>query len=560
MFSLTQKQIEVRDLKALDLLVSAPAGCGKTEALALRIQGLIQRGDVDVPKRILVTTFSNRARDNIKDRLRHYLSPSEMRNRVTVLNFHGLAARVIRSHANVIGLSDDLLFPENDWIGEQLRRRNVPLNEQEVIQNLLREIKQQPLTDSEVVAKLQSAGNILALELEQLRSEEGRLTYDDLPRLAELILNNECVADLYAMHFGAVVVDEFQDLTLQQLRIINRIGYKRTTFGGDRAQGIYSFAGARPIEVDKAVRTECTNVIEFSESHRSSPAVIETVNALTPITLGQKLSSAHPDSWPSGGLSGAINHQSPTEEAEWIVKVSRAILRWVPNHRIGVLSRTASRRKFVDEAFAKVDVPQFRWDDALLDTDTAKLVKAMLARFDLVAYSASQDRVSFLRSAVGFEAITEVDTRKNLVEALDWVHDLLAQSESPEAIRERIKAGDSMNLITNPGVHLLSGHLGKGQQFDWVIVVGLEEGSIPFFKATTPDEIREEARVLSVMISRARHGVILSRAVSFPTNLGYPRHRSPSSFLKSVYDAGALGEPEVISWFRQLDWSAVAKI
>lgn len=125
----TQKQIDIRDTRVLDLLVVAPAGCGKTEALALRIQGLLQRGDVAAPKKILATTFSNRARDNIRERLRYYLAPSVMRDRVTVSNFHGLAARLIRAHGNVIGLSEELLLPESDWIGEQLRQRNIPWND-----------------------------------------------------------------------------------------------------------------------------------------------------------------------------------------------------------------------------------------------------------------------------------------------------------------------------------------------------------------------------------------------------------------------------------------------
>lgn len=108
-----------------------------------------------------------------------------------------------------------------------------PWNDRGAIQNALRETKQQPFSDAAVEAELERLGNVTALELERLRKEEGRLTYDDLPRLAELILGYESVADLYATHFGAVVVDEFQDLTPQQLRIVNRIGYKRTTYGGD---------------------------------------------------------------------------------------------------------------------------------------------------------------------------------------------------------------------------------------------------------------------------------------------------------------------------------------
>lgn len=559
MVSPTLKQLEIRDAEALNLLVVAPAGCGKTEALALRIQGLLQRGVVVAPRKILVTTFSNRARDNIKERLRSYLPPVVMRERVSVVNFHGLAARLIRAHANVIGLSTELILPENDWIGDQIRQRNTPWNDRGPIQNALRETKQQPLDDAAVEAELARLGNPTALELERLRKAEGRLTYDDLPRLAELILSHEAVADLYATHFGAVVVDEFQDLTPQQLRIVNHIGHKRTTYGGDLAQGIYGFAGAQPLEVDQVIRSECTSVIEFSESHRSSPAVLGMVNALIPLTSGQTLTAADAGSWPSGGLAGSVVHQSAGLEADWVVKLARAILARAPGQRIGVLARTAPRRRFVDAAVAATDIPHFRWDDGILDTDTAKLVKAMLARFDPLAYTKADDKVAFLRDAADYELITDVDVRKNTADALGWVQDLLLGAVSPQDIRARIKIGDSSTLITSAGVHLLSGHVGKGQQFDWVVVVGVEEDFIPFSMATTPEKIAEEARVLSVMISRARHGVILSRATSVPTNGGYPKSRNASRFLQSIATANPIDASGIVDWFNTANWHEIAR-
>ena len=97
-----------------------------------------------------------------------------------------------------------------------------------------------------------------------------------------------------------------------------------------------------------------------------------------------------------------------------------------------------------------------------MDTDTAKLVKAMLARFDVAAYTAAPDKVTFLRMAVDFDSITDVDTRKSMADALGWVQDLLSKAVKPESIRGRIKVGDSATLITSPGVHLLRGHVGKG--------------------------------------------------------------------------------------------------
>src|SRR3954454_11358194 len=135
----TQAQIDIREHPGLDLLVVAPAGCGKTEALALRVHGLLQRGAAAPPRRILITTFSNRARDNIRDRLASYLSPSAMRDRVAIANFHGLSARIFRAHASVIGLSPTLIIPNSDWVGEQCRSKGLNFKLSGAVQELLRE-------------------------------------------------------------------------------------------------------------------------------------------------------------------------------------------------------------------------------------------------------------------------------------------------------------------------------------------------------------------------------------------------------------------------------------
>ena len=62
------------------------------------------------------------------------------------------------------------------------------------------------------------------------------------------------------------------------------------------------------------------------------------------------------------------------------------------------------------------------------------------------------------------------------------------------------------------GVHLLNAHIGKGQQFDWVFVPGVEENHLPDKRNTSPAQLAEEYRVLLVMLSRARHGIVLTRS------------------------------------------------
>ena len=554
----TEAQQRIRDHCGLGLLVVAPAGCGKTEGLAFRVAGLIERGQVAHPRRVLVTTFSNRARDNIRDRMKDYVPRIVMRDRVTVANFHGLSARLIRAHGQIIGIAPDLILPESDWVGEECQRRGLDWTPRRAVEVLLRRTKQEAADDAAVEQALIAHGNPDALDIERRRITEGRLTYDDLPRLAELILANDTVAALYQNHFSAVVVDEFQDLTPQQLRIVNRIGYGRTTFAGDLAQGIYGFAGAVPAEVDRHVRAECPDVIELAESHRSSPAVLSMVNALTSLTGGKKLTSALPDSWPSGGLAAGIQFKSVQDEASFAIKFAQSILEKVPSQRIGVVSRTANRRRFADAAASSSGLPVHRWDDGVLDTDTARVIKAMLTRLKPADLMAASDPVQFLRELAGIDLIIEPDTRKNVVDALGWCLDRVSEGLNTKQIRDRVKIGDETTLLSAPGLHLLSGHIGKGQQFDWVVVIGAEDGVIPDFRASTPETRLEEARVLSVMISRARHGVVVTFSRQVPTLAGRIRDQDHSPFFTELKTAGFTNLAGVESLFDTLDWDAVA--
>lgn len=553
----TAAQQRVRDHEGLGLLVVAPAGCGKTEALGFRVAGLLERGQVVQPRRVLVITFSNRARDNIRDRLKDYVSANVMRDSVSVANFHGLSARLIRAHGQVIGIDPNLILPESDWVGEECQRRGLDWNPRRAVEDLLRRTKQEAADDAAVEQALIADGNPDALDIEHQRIAEGRLTYDDLPRLAELILANDTVADLYRNHFSAVVVDEFQDLTPQQLRIVNRIGFGKTTFAGDLAQGIYGFAGAVPAEVDRQVRAECADVIEFAESHRSSPAVLSMVNALSGLTGGKDLISAVPDSWPGGGLAAGIKFNSAEAEADFAIKFAQTILGKISSQRIGVISRTANRRRFVDAAASSSGLPVHRWDDGVLDTDTARIVKSMLTRLRPADLLAAPDPVQFLRDLADFDSIIEPDIRKRVVDALGWCLDRVREGLDAKRIRARIKIGDETTLLSAPGLHLLSGHVGKGQQFDWVVVVGAEDGVIPDFRATTPETKLEEARVLSVMISRARHGVVVTCSRQVPTLAGRVRSQEHSPFFKELKAAGFTNLAGVESFFDSLNWGAV---
>lgn len=564
MLDITPKQAQVLDHKGLSLLIIAPAGCGKTETLALRVRGLLDQQAVRASQRILVATFTKRARDNMHDRLSHYLTPREMREAVTVCNFHGLFARIIQAHSNVIGLDPKrLTMPEHDWVGERCRALKLKGLTNDVKSDIS-SAKRRALNDEQVLAELQGSGNQYAFMIEEQRQAESRLTYDDLPRLAELILANDEVAALYRQHFGAIIVDEFQDLTPQQLRVVQRIGYKKTTYAGDLAQGIYAFAGAQPEYVKKELETECSETIEFAESFRSSPAVLTAVNSLNSLTGGQVLTAAAPDSWPSGGLAAYRQFNRAQEEAKYIKNLCSWILSegQAPQQRIGISARLNKRRRqLVDEVIAASGLPYCIWDDGVLDKSIAQKIRSMLRGLSLSEFHSADDPLAFLRQAVAFDNEQDPDERTALSSAVDWCLDLLQKDLNPDTIQKRIQIGDNDSLITRAGIHLLTGHAGKGQQFDWMVVVGLEEDYLPSYQAIQAGDnsamMDEEARTLAVMLSRARHGVLVTSSSVIPGDF-IPNKRQ-SRFLTNLLPAVISDRQQIHDWLTEADWKAIAE-
>jgi len=93
-------------------------------------------------------------------------------------------------------------------------------------------------------------------------------------------------------------------------------------------------------------------------------------------------------------------------------------------------------------------------------------------------------------------------------------------------LRTLRSSGDPQQAVSS-GVHLLNAHTGKGQQFDWTFVVGLEERHVPDKRSSQGAALAEEMRILLVMLSRARHGLVVTSVTTLDGMYGpYPAVRS----------------------------------
>lgn len=500
------------------VLVTAPPGCGKTEVLAMRAAHLLSTGAVRPRRKILTLTFTNRARDNIKQRLQQQLGEARSRRWVDVLNFHEFAIRLVQAHGNLIGLTADVEYPNRNWMKKTLAKQTSDWRSQKAATETLDAVKREPLTDAELTVRLLASNNQIAVNVERERQSAGYLDYGDILRHAQRILRDKRISAILKEHYDAVLVDEFQDLTLQQFDIARRVTRTNSMYVGDPYQGIFGWAGAAPLEVLTKLKDDGYIPVDLDISFRSSPAVLAVVNALSAALGATPLSAAEPDRWPRGGVAYAMTFESDGSEARGTVALCDYLASKYTNDRIGVICRAEYRRGALERAFSKAQhKPQF-WDIALDTPYVATMLKRQGRNVRKGAPYQEQVEDLLLRVSSALRR-SDIETLNDVQSACEQLMEMEQLGMDLGEVLSRIRdvRGTSAN---EPGVHVLNAHTGKGQQFDWVFVIGLEEGHVPSTYAKTADELLEEQRVLMVMVSRARRGVFLSHATKTSNRYG----------------------------------------
>lgn len=534
-----ERQQELADLPIGTVLAIAPAGCGKTEALALRARAAIARGDVAAPRKILAVTYSNKAKANLAARMGSCVGPN-WRARITVANLHGLAARIVKAHGEQIGVPTDITLPERPWIYRKHRELGISWKDpaaSDAFDAALRDAKNGPFTDDEVWDRLVATGNQQALGYETALRDDGRLDFDDVIRHAARLLDLDAVAVLYREHFALVLVDEVQDLSMLQLGMVEALGHGRVTYAGDPAQGIYTFAGAQPAQVFPAIEALSPATVELDVSYRSAPAVLRAVNAVADAMGATQLQCADPDAWPDDGHVTGFYHDNLDDEAATLVEAISGLLEDQLT-TVGVVFRRATRVAALRKRLAEADIGFEDWTRALHFPGTV----ALLHRWWPQASKAAEDdpgRLDELERLCreNLEA-DDADSLDELATAIDQLEQALADDMTLSQALASCRASADPDAPVAAGLHLLTGHKGKGQEFDSVFIVGMENGQIPDFRNSGPDHIDEELRVLHVMASRARYRL----AFTFSTTTTYGRTQDRSPWLHLLEQAAA-GKP-----------------
>jgi DNA helicase II / ATP-dependent DNA helicase PcrA len=516
-----------------DILLTAPAGCGKTQALATRAKALVASGAVAAPHRILALTFSNRATDNLRSRLRVVMGVRYW-DRVTVTNFHGFARRLILAHGESIGVGADVIMPQRGWLRQARAEAGITWRNAERVDAHLRDAKSSPRTDAEVIKYLKDTHDAEALRLAERLRDENRLDYDDLLRYADLILAHPAIARLYACHFPVVLVDELQDLTHQQLRIATSACGIGITTAGDQAQGIYAFAGADPDRVFDQVRSSRPAEITFRRSYRSAPRVLDAVNALARLQDAVELECADPDSWPDEGHVLTLVRDTRVDEANALVAWLQALIEADPTLSVGVIARRGATTEEFVLCCHRANVDVEIWADATHNPQIVRLLKRNASRAEAESEHTIAQIDALEKLCRAEIAAVDIELLDDLADAIFTFRELAGAGSSLQGCLQRCRQAPPHDAPVAPGTHVLTAHTGKGQQFDWVIALGVEQGKLPDFRASTDNQLQEELRVFHVMVSRARRGVMITRVHREQNQYGRWFGVAPSDWWDSV--------------------------
>ena len=284
-------------------LVIAGAGSGKTRTLTYRVAYLLEQG---IPAdRILLLTFTNKAAGEMMRRVSDLLG-QELRA-LWGGTFHSIGARVLRSHADLLGYQRDFTILDRDDAkdlikaciadaGIETKGTHFPKPE------VLNEIFSLSINTHGTVAEMletqfsyfeQFAAQIadLGQRYAKRKRASNAMDFDDLLALwLKLLQDHAEVREHYQRRFQFILVDEYQDTNKLQSDLIDLLAarHHNVTVVGDDAQSIYAWRGANFANIlEFPKRYPGAKVFKIETNYRSTPEILKVANAAITANVNQ---------------------------------------------------------------------------------------------------------------------------------------------------------------------------------------------------------------------------------------------------------------------------------
>ncbi len=564
------------------LLVLAGAGTGKTRVLTTRFAHILLRGHA-APGQVLAVTFTNRAAREMRERVGAVLGrPVEG---LWLGTFHALCARMLRRHAEHVGLSSGFSILDTD---DQLRLLKQVMEAQrldtkrwppQALMHMIQKWKDRGQTPARVVAGEEGdfAGGQARVLYEayqaRLRDINAADFGDLMLHMVEIFRTHADVLAQYHRMFRYILVDEYQDTNVVQYLWLRLLAQQSRNICcvGDDDQSIYSWRGA---EVENILRFEKdfpgAKIVRLESNYRSTAPILGAASALIAHNegrLGKTLRAGRADS--SGEPVSVVSLWDSDEEARMVGERVEALRR--DGHKlaeIALLVRAGHQTRSFEERLITLGIPYrivggLRFYERAEIRDAIAYARVMVQPSDDLAFerivnvpkrglgdvamrqmheAARAQGVPLSVAAEGLARAGAVkgrvregrlDNLKEFLRALSDFETLQGFLEHVSLVMENEEqaGADRMNLMTL--------HAAKGLEFDTVFLPGWEEGLFPNQRAM--DEggnkgLEEERRLAYVGLTRARKRAIVSFAANRRIYANW-QSSIPSRFIDELPEA-----------------------
>jgi len=344
------------------VLILAGAGTGKTRVVTTRIAGMLYNG---IPaKQILAVTFTNKAANEMRDRVGTMVDPSQT-EAVTICTFHSLCVRILRTCIERLGYKKTFsIYTQSDQLG-LLRRiivrkagRDESL-EPKLANMLISQAKNtgKPISDRED-SLINEVYHAYQKELKQLNAVD----FDDLLILAVRGLEeNPDIQREWQRRFRFIMVDEFQDTNHLQMQLLRLLvsEEQNVCVVGDDDQSIYGWRGAEITNILDFERFfPNPTVVKLEENYRSTNCVLRLANSL----IRHNLERREKTLWSSRGegeKTRVVSMPDAETEADWVVseilECHRIDRRGYDD--IAILFRMNTQSRLLEERLREAEIP-----------------------------------------------------------------------------------------------------------------------------------------------------------------------------------------------------------
>ncbi len=351
------------------LLLLAGAGSGKTRVLTRRIAYLIRERGIS-PYNILAVTFTNKAADEMKQRVKKMVGGVE--KSLLVSTFHSFCVRILRREAEKLGYSSNFVIfdtlDQKKLIKEIIKARNLdpkktkPASVLNKISNAKNELKSPEDFLASAASFFDKTAADLYEEYQKRLKSNNAVDFDDLIQLTvKLFREYPLVLEYYQDRFKYILVDEYQDVNHAQYQLVNLLAdrERNVCVVGDPDQGIYGFRGA---DIRNILNFEDdypdAEIIKLEQNYRSKGNILKAAQSVI------KNNSSRKDKglWTDKGEGAKLEYyeaKDEKDEADFFCRTAKK-LKKEENYTyndLAVLYRTNSQSRAFEDMLMKYGIP-----------------------------------------------------------------------------------------------------------------------------------------------------------------------------------------------------------